>query len=141
LCRPSPAGSRWGTKWPAQRRNRPATTNPQFTGSYADYAIATAAIIARKPASISNVDTAPVPVIGVTAWQALFEQAAALRGQSVLIHGAAGNVGAFAVQFARQAGTRVMATCAQQDLPFVCGLGAEEVFTREGGPWSTTLTP
>src|SRR5580658_7378327 len=73
-------------------------TNPQFTGSYADYTIATAAMIARKPASISNVDATSVPVIAVTAWQALFEQAAARRGQSVLIHGAAGNVGAFAVQ-------------------------------------------
>src|SRR5580698_7297154 len=64
-------------------------TNPQFTGSYADYTIATAAMIARKPASISNVDATSVPVIAVTAWQALFEQAAARRGQSVLIHGAA----------------------------------------------------
>ena len=120
-------------------------TNPQFTGSYADYAIATTTMIARKPASISNVDAASVPVIAVTAWQALFEQAAALRGQRVLIHGAAGNVGAFAVQLARQAGIRVVATSTQQDLPFVRGLGAEEVFTREGAelkiPGSTTSTP
>ena len=114
-------------------------TNPRFTGSYADYTIATAAMIARKPASISNVDAASVPVIAVTAWQALFEQAAALRGQSVLIHGAAGNVGAFAVQFARQAGIRVVATCAQQDLPFVRGLGAEEVLTREGAPFESLV--
>ena len=114
-------------------------TNPQFIGSYADYAIATADMIARKPASISNVEAASVPVIAVTGWQALFEQADALRGQSVLIHGAAGNVGAFAVQFARQAGIRVVATCAQQDLPFVRGLGAEEVFTREGAPFETLV--
>jgi NADPH:quinone reductase-like Zn-dependent oxidoreductase len=114
-------------------------TNPQFTGSYADYAIATAAMIARKPASISNVDAASVPVIAVTAWQALFEQAAVVRGQRVLIHGAAGNVGAFAVQLARQAGVRVLATCAQQDLPFVRGLGAEEVLTREGAPFESLV--
>jgi len=114
-------------------------TNPQFTGSYADYTIAMAAMIARKPASISNVDAASVPVIAVTAWQALFEQTAARRGQSVLIHGAAGNVGAFAVQFARQAGIRVVATCAQRDLPFVRGLGAEEVFTREGAPFESLV--
>jgi NADPH:quinone reductase-like Zn-dependent oxidoreductase len=114
-------------------------TNPQFTGSYADYAIATAAMIARKPASISDVDAASVPVIAVTAWQALFEQAAALRGQTVLIHGAAGNVGAFAVQFAVQAGIRVVATCAQQDLSFVRGLGAHEVLIREGAPFETLV--
>ena len=59
-------------------------TNPRFTGSYADYAIATAAMIARKPSSISDVDAASVPVVAVTAWQALFEQAAARRGQTVL---------------------------------------------------------
>ena len=115
-------------------------TNQQFTGSYADYAIATAAMIARKPASLSNVDAASVPVIAVTAWQALFEQAAAMCGQSVLIHGAAGSVGAFAVQFARQAGVRVMATCAQQDLSFVRSLGAEEVFPREGAPFESMVS-
>jgi NADPH:quinone reductase-like Zn-dependent oxidoreductase len=114
-------------------------TNAQFTGSYADYAIATAAMIARKPALISNVDAASAPVVAVTAWQALFEQAAVVRGQSVLIHGAAGNVGAFAVQLARQAGIRVVATCAQQDLPFVRSLGAEEVFTREGAPFESLV--
>jgi len=114
-------------------------TNRQFTGSYADYAIATAAMIARKPGSISNVDAASVPVVAVTAWQALFEQAAAIRGQRVLIHGAAGSVGAFAVQLARQAGIRVVATCAQQDLPFVSGLGAEQVFPREGAPFESLV--
>jgi NADPH:quinone reductase-like Zn-dependent oxidoreductase len=114
-------------------------TNPRFIGSYADYAIATAAMIARKPASVSNVDAASVPVIAVTAWQALFEQAAALRGQTVLIHGAAGNVGAFAVQFAAQAGIRVAATCAQGDLPFVRRLGAEEVLVREGAPFEAAI--
>jgi NADPH:quinone reductase-like Zn-dependent oxidoreductase len=114
-------------------------TNPQFTGSYADRAIATAAMIARKPASISNVAAASVPVIAVTAWQALFEQAGVFRGQSVLIHGAAGSVGAFAVQLARQAGVRVMATCAQRDLPYVRGLGAAEVFTREGAPFESLV--
>ena len=113
-------------------------TNPRFTGSYADYAIATAATIARKPASISNVDAASVPVIAVTAWQALLEHAQAHRGQRVLIHGAAGNVGAFAVQFARQAGIGVVATCAQQDVFFVRGLGAEEVCIREGPPFEFT---
>jgi NADPH:quinone reductase-like Zn-dependent oxidoreductase len=63
-------------------------------------------MIARKPTSLSDVDAASVPVIAVTAWQALFEQAGLVEGQTVLIHGAAGSVGAFAVQFAHQAGLR-----------------------------------
>jgi NADPH:quinone reductase-like Zn-dependent oxidoreductase len=71
-------------------------TNPRFTGGYADYAIASAAMLAKKPDTLSHVDAASVPVVAVTAWQALFEQAQLSLGQSVLIHGAAGNVGAFA---------------------------------------------
>jgi NADPH:quinone reductase-like Zn-dependent oxidoreductase len=72
-------------------------TNPHFTGGYADYAVATAAMLAKKPAALSDIDAASVPVVTVTAWQALFEEARLTAGQSVLIHGAAGNVGAFAV--------------------------------------------
>jgi NADPH:quinone reductase-like Zn-dependent oxidoreductase len=114
-------------------------TNPRFTGSYADHAIAAAGMIARKPPSIPDVYAASVPVIAVTAWQAVFEQAKARRGQTVLIHGAAGNVGAFAVQFALQAGIRVVATCAQEDLPFVRSLGTQEVLVREGAPFETRV--
>lgn len=107
-------------------------TNPRFIGAYADYAIASAAMIACKPSSLTDVDAASVPVIAVTAWQALFEQAGLVRGESVLIHGAAGSVGAFAVQFARQAGLRVAATCGRGDVPYVRTLGAEEILPREG---------
>jgi len=107
-------------------------TNPRFTGAYADYAIASAGMVARKPSSLPDVDAASAPVIAVTAWQALFEHAALVRGQSVLIHGAAGSVGAFAVQFAHQAGLRVVATCGQGDVPYVHALGADEILPREG---------
>ncbi len=100
-------------------------TNPSFTGGYADYAIASAAMLAKKPNMLSHVDAASVPVVAVTAWQALFEQARLSIGQSVLIHGAAGNVGAFAVQLAHQAGVRVHATASGRDLDYVRGLGAD----------------
>jgi NADPH:quinone reductase-like Zn-dependent oxidoreductase len=69
-------------------------TNARFTGSHADYAIASAAMIARQPATLADVDAASIPVVAVTAWQALFEQAKVARGQTVLVHGAAGSVGA-----------------------------------------------
>src|SRR5690349_1616183 len=73
-------------------------TNPRFIGAYAEYALASAAMIARKPTSLSHIEAASVPVIAVTAWQGLFDQAQLTAGRTVLIHGAAGNVGAYAVQ-------------------------------------------
>lgn len=102
-------------------------TNPRFIGAYAEYAIASAAMIARKPRSIDHAEAASVPVIAVTAWQGLFEQAQLNTGDTVLIHGAAGNVGAYAVQLARRAGIHTVATAASDDIPFLLGLGAERV--------------
>lgn len=100
-------------------------TNPRFVGAYAEYAVASAAMLAGKPRSLSHVEAASVPVIAVTAWQGLFEEARLQPGQTVLIHGAAGNVGAYAVQLARQAGLHVMATAGADDLALVRSLGAD----------------
>ena len=69
-------------------------TNKRFCGGYAQYAIAKASMLDKKPASIAHVAAASLPVIAVTAWQALFDQAGLVQGQTVLIHGAGGNVGA-----------------------------------------------
>jgi NADPH:quinone reductase-like Zn-dependent oxidoreductase len=102
-------------------------TNPSFIGAYAEYAVASAAMIARKPASLSYIEAASVPVIAVTAWQGLFDQGQLTAGQTVLIHGAAGNVGAYAVQIARHAGIRSIATAATDDLAYVRELGADTV--------------
>jgi NADPH:quinone reductase-like Zn-dependent oxidoreductase len=102
-------------------------TNPRFIGAYAEYAIASAAMIARKPAAIDDLEAASVPVIAVTAWQGLFDQAQLKAGQTVLIHGAAGNVGAYAVQLAHRAGLRTIATAAADDHAFVRELGADIV--------------
>jgi NADPH:quinone reductase-like Zn-dependent oxidoreductase len=102
-------------------------TNARFTGAYAEYAIASAGMIARKPGRLSDVDAAAAPVVAVTAWQGLFEEAGLVRGDSVLIHGAAGGVGSLAVQLARWAGLRVVATASARDLAHVRCLGADEV--------------
>mgnify|MGYP001085449598 CR=1 FL=1 len=102
-------------------------TNRQFTGAYAQYAVASIAMIAAKPARLSHVEAASVPVVAVTAQQALFEQANLAAGQTVLIHGAAGSVGAYAVQMAREAGLRISATAAARDIETVRGLGAHKV--------------
>jgi len=100
-------------------------TNSRFIGAYAEYAVASAAMVSKKPTSLTYIEAASVPVVAVTAWQALFDQAHIKEGQTLLIHGAAGNVGAYAVQFARRAGVRTIATAATNDIPFVHDLGAE----------------
>jgi NADPH:quinone reductase-like Zn-dependent oxidoreductase len=102
-------------------------TNTQFLGAYAEYAVASASMLARRPQSLSFVEAAAVPVVAVTAWQALFEYARLARGQTVLIHGAAGSVGSYAVQLARRAGARVIATAGSGDVDYVRGLGADQV--------------
>jgi NADPH:quinone reductase-like Zn-dependent oxidoreductase len=102
-------------------------TNPQFLGAYAEYAVASAGMLAKKPGSLSHVEAASVPVIAVTAWQGLFDQARLEAGQTVVIHGAAGNVGAYAVQFARRARLRCIATAGTKDIDYVRALGADRV--------------
>jgi NADPH:quinone reductase-like Zn-dependent oxidoreductase len=102
-------------------------TNEQFSGGYAEYAVPFASRMAKKPQRLDFIEAASVPIVAVTAWQMLFDYAQAIRGQAVLIHGAAGNVGAYAVQFARQAGLRVIATAGSADGDHVRKLGAETV--------------
>ncbi|HTN87370.1 MAG TPA: NADP-dependent oxidoreductase [Sorangium sp.] len=102
-------------------------TNERFTGAHAAYAVAQAGMVARAPLRLDDVQAASVPVVAVTAWQALFEQAQLEAGQTVLVHGAAGGVGAYAVQLARRARARVIATASAKDRDFVRGLGADVV--------------
>ncbi|WP_417021045.1 NADP-dependent oxidoreductase [Candidatus Phyllobacterium onerii] len=101
-------------------------TNGQFVGAYAEYAIASAKMIAKKPVSLDYNAAASVPVVAVTAWQALFEHGKLAAGQIVIIHGGAGSVGAYAVQLAHRAGIRVVATASAADLAYVRSLGADE---------------
>jgi NADPH:quinone reductase-like Zn-dependent oxidoreductase len=96
------------------------------SGGYAEFATASAAAIARKPAGVSHEQAAAIPVAGLTGWQALFDRGDLERGQTVLIAGAAGGVGHFAVQFATHAGARVIGTGSSRNREFVLGLGADE---------------
>jgi NADPH:quinone reductase-like Zn-dependent oxidoreductase len=66
--------------------------------------VSSADMMARKPPGLNHAEAASAPVVAVTAWQTLFEYAQVKPGQTVLIHGAAGNVGAYAVQLVRQVG-------------------------------------
>jgi NADPH:quinone reductase-like Zn-dependent oxidoreductase len=107
-------------------------TNSQFTGGYAQFARAHASMLALKPSRLSHVEAASVPVIAVTADQMLFKHAGLRSGQRVLIHGAAGNVGAYAVQLARIAHLQVFGSSRKVDFESVRRLGAQEVFEPGG---------
>lgn len=96
-------------------------------GGYAQYALVPVADLAKKPANIDFKTAAGVPLAALTAWQALFDTAELKSGQTVLIHGAAGGVGHFAVQLAKSRGARVIATASEANLAFVKGLGADRV--------------
>ncbi|WFU76967.1 NADP-dependent oxidoreductase [Bradyrhizobium sp. CB2312] len=102
-------------------------TNPQFVGAYAEHAVASAGMVSTKPTSLTHVEAASVPVVAITAWQALFDHAQLKAGQTVVIHGAAGNVGSYAVQLARQAGVQTVATVSTGDISAVRDLGADTV--------------
>ena len=98
-------------------------TAESFTGACAEYARAKSSMIAPKPRTLNYGHAASVPVVSVAAWQMVFEFAELSAGQSVLIHGGAGNVGAYAVQFANQAGAMVITTAAAGDASYIRSLG------------------
>jgi NADPH:quinone reductase-like Zn-dependent oxidoreductase len=102
-------------------------TNPQFCGAQAEFAVAMAGMIARKPQSLNYVEAASAPVIAVTAWQMLFQYGQATRGQTVVVVGGAGNVGAYAVQMAVDAGIHVVAIAHLADQDLLHSLGVKSI--------------
>jgi NADPH:quinone reductase-like Zn-dependent oxidoreductase len=95
------------------------------SGGYADFALCALKGLAKKPSSLSMVQAAGVPLAATTAYQGLFEHGALKAGQRVLIHGASGGVGAYAVQFAHQAGAVVFATASAEGCQAVESYGAD----------------
>lgn len=102
-------------------------TNPQFTGAYAQYAIAEAAMIALKPKRLGYIEAASVPIVASTAWQMVFDYGKVDGTKRVLVHGAAGNVGSYAVQFAKRTGAEVIATAFTRYVNYVHTLRADHV--------------
>jgi NADPH:quinone reductase-like Zn-dependent oxidoreductase len=96
-------------------------------GSEADYTIALPSELAPKPRTLDHVQAAAVPLAALTAWQALFDHADLVAGHTVLIHGAAGGVGVFAIQLSRWAGAQVIATASAHNRDFLRELGANEL--------------
>src|SRR6201995_3949943 len=95
-------------------------------GGYAEYVVAEASVVAKKPRTLDHVHAAAVPVAGLTALQALFEVAQLRAGQKVLIHAAAGGVGNFAVHLAKARGAYVIGTASSKNQTFLSDLGVDK---------------
>jgi NADPH:quinone reductase-like Zn-dependent oxidoreductase len=115
-------------------------TNEQFSGAHAEYAVPLAGMMARKPAALSFIEAASVPIAAVTAWQMLHDYAQVTPGQSLLIHGAAGNVGSYAIQLVRRAGLHVIASVAADDMNYVKRLGADRMLNYQTMRFEESLT-
>jgi NADPH:quinone reductase-like Zn-dependent oxidoreductase len=96
-------------------------------GGYAEFAIAGANVLARKPPSVSFTDAAAVPLTASTALQALRDHGKLQTGQRLLINGASGGVGSFAVQIGKAMGAKITGVCSESNLDFVRQLGADQV--------------
>ena len=96
-------------------------------GTYAEYVVVKETEAALKPKSIDHVHAAAIPVVALTAWQALFDQAGLSKGQKILIHGAAGGVGSVAVQLAKWKGAHVIGAASGHNQAFLRELGADRL--------------
>jgi NADPH:quinone reductase-like Zn-dependent oxidoreductase len=109
-------------------------------GAYAELVAVDAANLAPMPASMSFTDAAALPVAAVSAWQSLHFAGPVHAGQRILIHGAAGGLGGFAVQFARRAGAKVFTTALTRDFDYVLGLGADHAIDYQTGQFEAVVS-
>jgi NADPH:quinone reductase-like Zn-dependent oxidoreductase len=100
-------------------------------GTFAEYAVVKASGVAPKPQSVDDVHTAAVPLTGLSAWQTLFSLAQLQSGERLLIHGAGGGIGRFAVQLAKHTGAYVIAHDKANKSDFVKQLGADEFIATD----------
>ncbi|BCJ50206.1 NADPH:quinone reductase [Actinoplanes sp. NBRC 14428] len=110
------------------------------TGAAAEYVIAPAEVLTAAPTTVPLADAAALPSVGLTAWQALFEHAHLTAGQRVLINGAGGGVGGYAVQLAKDAGAYVIATAGPRGSERVAAAGADRVIDHTSADVTTAVT-
>lgn len=96
-------------------------------GAYAEFVAVAEANLVHTPAALSDVQAAGIPVAAVAGWLSLHQAGPIVAGQRILIHGAAGGLGGYAVQYAKQAGAEVFATASAASLDYVRSLGADHV--------------
>lgn len=104
-----------------------ARVDPTSGGAMAEFAVVPASYLVKAPGAVSIEQAAGIGTAGATAWQALFEVAHLKKDQTILIHAGAGGVGSFAIQFARGAGARVIATASGDGIDIARRLGADQV--------------
>ena len=102
-------------------------------GTYAEYVCVNANHIALKPKTLNFAQAAAIPLVGLTAWQALFEALQLQKGETILIHAGAGGVGGLAIEFACHAGAKIYTTASAANHDYVKGLGADYAinYTKE----------
>src|SRR5579863_161466 len=108
-------------------------------GAYAEYVAVKAAAIAMKPSKLSFEEAASVPVAVQTAWQGIFTHGHLEKGQTILVHGGAGAVGAYAVQLASHAGANVIATASADDEAYLKSIGASRVINYREAQFEKAL--
>ncbi|MGW4706012.1 NADP-dependent oxidoreductase [Streptomyces sp. NPDC004285] len=113
---------------------------PRQAGGYAEYVVAPARHLAPKPASLSHVEAAALPLAALTAWQALVDAADVRPGERVLVHAAAGGVGHFAVQIAKARGAYVIGTASAAKHGLLRELGADEVVDYREAPFEDLVS-
>lgn len=97
------------------------------SGAFAEMAIANNETVAPKPKDLNFEESSAIPLVGVSAWQALVENMKLTEGQKILIHGGAGGIGSIAIQLAKKMNTFVATTVSLDDKQFVLDLGADEI--------------
>jgi len=97
------------------------------SGAFAELALANKDSVAHKPKTLNHVEAAALPLVGVSAWQALVEKIGLSKDQKILIHGGAGGIGSIAIQLAKHLGAYVATTVSKNDKEFVQRLGADQV--------------
>lgn len=117
-----------------------ARVEPTSGGALAEFAAVPAAQLAKPPVSVTLEQAASIGTTAGTAWQALFESADVKPGQTILVHAAAGGVGSFAIQFARAAGARVIATASGDGVEIARRLGADQVIDYRAGSFADRLS-
>lgn len=102
-------------------------------GTYAEYVTFDANNVAKMPSNISFAQAAAIPLVGLTAWQAIFDDAKLKKGETILIHAGAGGVGSMAIQFAKHAGAIVYTTSSPSHNEYLKKLGADFVIDYRNG--------
>ncbi len=132
---PAAAGGRWKAGQAVVAR-----IDPVVGGAAAEFAVVPADQLVAAPPGVPLDLLAGLPTAAGTAWQALFETAHLQRGQTVLVHGGAGAVGGFAVQLARHAGARVIATASGGGIELARGLGADQVIDYKSDDFAARVS-